>query len=675
MYSLLVLDDDIKALATVDPYSQRGSTLLKNIKTKMSNQKSTLDMIEEAYVYYPQKDLIISSQGIVDLKSAHSLWHGALEYEQWLSWLHDIGYREYLITERTENFTNEKVITLVGNTGNGSEDLKIVVFLNMAQLEAKLAEYSDINDTAVMLADENNEIILKCGNYADAEEEILPENKDDDFIITSKSSSVKKWQLYTVTEENKYWGAGKAAQRLMWISTLICLLFGGVLASYLLFRNYRPIKKIINIIDNNPKLGLNTNENEYTFIANKINEIISDRDSLSGQVEKSRDVLRSDILLKLINNRFYNIQDINGQLDNAQVYFESDLFAVALINIEDYKRLFEDDAQMSMAQRRELTVLIVTNIAKEMVEKYHQCFALEQNNRLTFVISLMHEDREKALREIADMLKNSIKYIEEYFGIFITASVSDIHEGLFGISECNREAAQVMDISELMGDESVLCYSALESGRDSLNWYNIDDELSMIKLLSKGNSADAIALLDRILGDIVEHKMISSGNINFLAADMGHTFLKVDSELGIIGLKNMINSKTVKDLYVSARECITAICQKITEENKIYKSDLKEKIGRYILENYSDQSLCAQSIASHFGLSGSYLSEKYKSETGESLHHLISKVRVNKAKELMQNSGIKLEKVAEQVGFCDVQALRRAFKRHEGVLPSDYRRK
>ncbi len=675
MYSLLVLDEDIKALSKLEPYSSEGSALLKNIKAKMNNQKSAFGMIEEAYVYYPGKNLIISSHGIVDFKSAYSMWHnGGLKYEDWIDWLNAIEYKEYLITERKFTGEKERVITLVGSNAGGNTDLRIVVFLNMAQLEAKLTEYSEINGGRVILADEKKRIILNCGSNAVDAQKLLNNKSNGDYIVSSKNSSVKKWTFYTVMEENKYWGAGKSAQRLMWFSALFCLLLGGIFIAYTLFWNYRPIKNIISAINYNSQS--NTNKNEYDFIESKINEIISERDNLSGQLEKSRNVLQNDVLHRLLNSRFYKQEEMEKRLQNARVFFESNLFAVALVNIEDYVNIFSEDVHMSNAERHELTVVIVSNIVKEMVEEHHQCFIAEQNERLAAVISVLHENREKALTEIKDALCKSINAVEEHFGIYISASISDIHEGIFGISECNSEASETMSISELIGEESVLSYNMLSEKYDTKTvGFSVENELSMIKFMNEGDWESAVSLLDEIFERIVKNKSVSAEDIHLLAADMGHTFIKADSDAGIIGLKNMINTAKIKDLYIAARECIISICEKTQEENKIYQSDLNEKIKRFIIENYSDQSLCAQSIASHFGLSGSYLSEKFKSETDESLHHLISKVRVEKAKELMQNPAVKLEKVAQKVGFCDQQALRRAFKRHEGVLPSDYRRK
>jgi transcriptional regulator GlxA family with amidase domain len=50
-------------------------------------------------------------------------------------------------------------------------------------------------------------------------------------------------------------------------------------------------------------------------------------------------------------------------------------------------------------------------------------------------------------------------------------------------------------------------------------------------------------------------------------------------------------------------------------------------------------------------------------------------MRVDAAKRLLEQGVLSLSRIAAQTGLADEQRLRRAFLRHVGVSPTEYRRK
>ena len=70
-------------------------------------------------------------------------------------------------------------------------------------------------------------------------------------------------------------------------------------------------------------------------------------------------------------------------------------------------------------------------------------------------------------------------------------------------------------------------------------------------------------------------------------------------------------------------------------------------------------------------MSSSYLSRAFKEYTGSNILEYIQRLRVNTAKELLRTESVKT--TAQRVGFWDTQGLVRAFKKHEGMTPSEFK--
>lgn len=53
----------------------------------------------------------------------------------------------------------------------------------------------------------------------------------------------------------------------------------------------------------------------------------------------------------------------------------------------------------------------------------------------------------------------------------------------------------------------------------------------------------------------------------------------------------------------------------------------------------------------------------------------VKKIRIEKAKELLEHSHGKVYEIAAQVGFESVKQFNRVFREHEGISPMEYREK
>lgn len=97
-----------------------------------------------------------------------------------------------------------------------------------------------------------------------------------------------------------------------------------------------------------------------------------------------------------------------------------------------------------------------------------------------------------------------------------------------------------------------------------------------------------------------------------------------------------------------------------------------DEIKNYIQEHYMENELTAASVASAFGLNGSYLSRAFKKHTGVNILEYIQRLRVEAALQLLKTEDVK--NVAQKVGFWDTRGFSRTFKKYENMTPAEYKR-
>ncbi len=95
--------------------------------------------------------------------------------------------------------------------------------------------------------------------------------------------------------------------------------------------------------------------------------------------------------------------------------------------------------------------------------------------------------------------------------------------------------------------------------------------------------------------------------------------------------------------------------------------------ARKFIEEHSDEELSLTKVAQFVSISANHLSEKFKEVTGVNFVDYIARARTEKARELVQNSNLRISEIAFAVGFQSLSQFNRVFKRRTGKSPSAYR--
>lgn len=88
-------------------------------------------------------------------------------------------------------------------------------------------------------------------------------------------------------------------------------------------------------------------------------------------------------------------------------------------------------------------------------------------------------------------------------------------------------------------------------------------------------------------------------------------------------------------------------------------------------DHSSDMDL--NSLAERVNLSVTYMCNLFKKETGISIRQYIKNVRMNKAKELLDNTNLRLKDIYPQVGYSSLTYFCIAFKETFGITPTQFR--
>ncbi len=97
-------------------------------------------------------------------------------------------------------------------------------------------------------------------------------------------------------------------------------------------------------------------------------------------------------------------------------------------------------------------------------------------------------------------------------------------------------------------------------------------------------------------------------------------------------------------------------------------------VNKYINEHINED-ISVNRLSELVYLNPSYFSRLYKQSTGIPVTHYIAEVKLEYAKRMLKDSNMKINQIAEKLGFDSVSYFIRFFKKYMKYSPQDYRNK
>ena len=114
-----------------------------------------------------------------------------------------------------------------------------------------------------------------------------------------------------------------------------------------------------------------------------------------------------------------------------------------------------------------------------------------------------------------------------------------------------------------------------------------------------------------------------------------------------------------------------SLCNRLIDKSK--KTNVIIEAQKYINRNYNNEYLSISEIANSLGVSQTYLSRMFKREMGSTFSQYLTNVRIKNAIILMRDPSLRLNEIAELIGYGTQNYFNNIFKRSVGISPQDYK--
>lgn len=327
-------------------------------------------------------------------------------------------------------------------------------------------------------------------------------------------------------------------------------------------------------------------------------------------------------------------------------------------------------------------------IMKDFKNKIGKCFEDDKievyikavNLDIVMTIFSYEEDNEALITELNDSLFKKLDklFYEEYrerpyYGIgSLCSDLSALHKSYTdGISAL--EFGFYLDKSVCKYDEAV--YSDILP--QNTNWAYIKDKILFGENFDEieGDILDFVKKVAEVKLNPDRFKKICEEFVYNISINLEKEY-HIDFERlqGDRLLFNPINSArmSIYDIYERFIETLKVIQRNIALKRINYKGKLIDDIKTYIKENLAEDLTLAK-VADQAHMSLNYISSFFKKETGYTIIDYLTLLRIERAKELLKGTNLRINEISKQVGYENQRYFCQVFKKTTGQTAKAYR--
>ena len=391
-------------------------------------------------------------------------------------------------------------------------------------------------------------------------------------------------------------------------------------------------------------------QNEFDHIQLLFDEFIKENVSIRQNAHSYRKTLFKQVSILLFHGLIRDYEEVQSLLEVCgtalfeEYFFIFGLKADSHEQLEQLDALFQSDIHYVINEDDRKLLFILCEIP---------CFDFDMRLR----------------RDMADKLQSALGGVDIQCNQMVMSQVYN------HISMTNYAYLEVLSIFENIAEKKpyILCWEEwakrsgkvcarlgdeyLKAFREAVSDRNYEQSCQILKTSMQQKEAKKDDL--RFLRYMLLQSMMLEMNSIYTEEEHQEMLL----ELSTINLDNVVEFETE----------MCAVLQKYCRKETVQIENSFHKILQFVEKNYAKYDLSLDRVANYAGTSKSQVSKLFKKHTGVGYIDYVTKLRMEKAKELLVHTDMSIKDIFQKVGYIDTTNASKKFKVYFNVTPSSWR--
>ncbi|MCS7464917.1 helix-turn-helix domain-containing protein [Paenibacillus doosanensis] len=496
------------------------------------------------------------------------------------------------------------------------------------------------------------------GDWSDASGERL--------LVSHARSPVTEWDYVSIVSQDRLLSKSQTIRDVVLAVSFIALILGAAAIMYTHSLAFKPVRRIRSMLTT---YGQNEERSDLIGLEKVTGKLLKDHAKLSSLIRQTMPEASS----KFVYDMFLgNIQSKKEIAEKWRSYFSEWSAApltVVVISIDRYREWGKDFPEKDHL----LLKYALANIASELLAAGWRNVCLDLGRDLTAVVLQPSSAEAPPLKE---KVEETIQIIRRLLHFSVSAGISQPYAEVGRLKLALHEAENALSYRLYQGYGCVIPYKAVadhEMGETFAGESVIGDLTGAIET---GSEERSLRITERLLRDIREHCWYPSAALSFLNAvtaklnRMTHgketgAWEEPDSD-------RSYQTMSLQDIGEGMSEQVRALVSRFGDLIQSKEFIMVQSMIDY-MKKHLGENIGVQEIAASIGISVSLASQMFKQETNETIHEYFTKLRMERAAELLLETGSKISDIALMVGYQHENSFIRVFRKYKDITPGKYR--
>ncbi|WP_419874785.1 helix-turn-helix domain-containing protein [Candidatus Pristimantibacillus sp. PTI5] len=494
-----------------------------------------------------------------------------------------------------------------------------------------------------------------------------------------RTSAYTGWKLVSILPESQIYEPLRLTRNLLFVLAGSMIILALAVLFYVNRITFKPLDRLVSKLAGTyqPEHKHRFDTAGFTYLETVFEKMLQDREHLEKHVRDSKAVLKWRIIMDMLTGYRTDYQALRHHLEFTGVRLFPERFLVCTAEI--------NKAEGSLGPRDEtLYTYVFCNVAEELMGKENTGAAIDLGGgRAVLLFSFAEgEADQNHLRALA-IMELLLDVLKKQFGLIVTVGVGRGVKELKDVQDSYGESRKALRYKLLFGSHSVISIEDVQPP-DSQQYYRLNRKagriMEALKLADTGKMKEDVhqAFLQAVeLG-------LPPDLIRQFSFDLIVKALQVADSVGIGPEESTDNLNSIyekiersedwKQAEALALSVLDELAAKLmSKRSQRGKNDTIDRMLTYIQSHYQESDFSLDRLAEHFHLSPTYISKQFKEYTERNFIDYLIEIRIDASKALLAGKAMKVNDVAEAVGYMNSRSFLRTFKKYTGMTPTEYR--
>ncbi|WP_052352947.1 helix-turn-helix transcriptional regulator [Neobacillus dielmonensis] len=596
--------------------------------------------------------------------------------------------------QKTPNLAFVSDIPIVNKQPFGA----IIVTIDHEKALNLLKTLTPYDHGATFLLNENNQLLLSSNSTGESnfisvlKKELSKQEKQSgsfqfeynhiNYLISYGHFSriTSKWTYISASPMNSI------TEPIVFISRLIMIISGSALLLAIILswitsqRIYAPIRNLLrNFVDEDTENWKIIGKDAFSIIEQQWTELSQKSNLLQHRLSEQLTELKGNFIYQLVQGdlHHYHEEELRQRMETYGWKVKNQNF----IAIELQLTGTSGSKESSIAKDHGVVTYMTANIMEELAQKTFQQFNIIKFSDLSVGMLVIYPAENAIEEELERFATDVTEAVNRIINMHVTITISDKTNSLKKVPYIFEDVKTGNRFRIYENSNQIIDLRKHKHAGNANFQFPFAIEKEIIQAIRMGQVEEMEALINKFIQEFISKgisEIFIQQAVIQLFSSIQHEILHSGIDpLGLFNGKNMIDELSkIRDpdhiVTWFTTEVIGPYIEKLESRLNMELKCVVEKVVITIQERYMED-ISLESCADDVGTNPYTLSKAFKQIIGINFIDYLTQLRMDKAKDLLIHSDMKINDIAESVGYRH-SYFNRIFKKQIGIPPSQYRK-